>query len=171
MSSRWPSTRGGCTTNVKLLQLYRFTRKRQGVFSRCGSRVRQISAELLTYFTEIKTLLPFFLDIPLFDKKGLSLEREALLGVPISQRNMSATQPLDFRTARLRLVERINHLVHSGQLTERRLARLTGVSQPHIHNILKGIRTLTPDVADLVLEHLDLDLLDLFERERIDSHP
>ncbi|HZT31991.1 MAG TPA: helix-turn-helix domain-containing protein [Bryobacteraceae bacterium] len=84
---------------------------------------------------------------------------------------MSATQPLDFRTARLRLVERINHLVHSGQLTERRLARLTGVSQPHIHNILKGIRTLTPDVADLVLEHLDLDLLDLFERERIDSHP
>src|SRR5579885_3347408 len=153
MSSRWPSTRGGCTTNVKLLQLYRFTRKRQGVFSRCGSRVRQISAELLTYFTEIKTLLPFFLDIPLFDKKGLSLEREALLGVPISQRNMSATQPLDFRTDR------------------RRLARLTGVSQPHIHNILKGIRTLTPDVADLVLEHLDLDLLDLFERERIDSHP
>jgi len=26
--------------------------------------------------------------------------------------------------------------VHSGDLTERGLARLTGISQPHIHNVL-----------------------------------
>ena len=28
--------------------------------------------------------------------------------------------------------------VRNGELTERGLARLVGVSQPHIHNVLKG---------------------------------
>jgi len=32
------------------------------------------------------------------------------------------------------------------------MARATGVSQPHLHNILKGIRALPPELADQLLE-------------------
>ena len=41
------------------------------------------------------------------------------------------------------------------------LARITGISQPHIHNVLKGKRLLSPEKADEVLRQLQIDLLDL----------
>ena len=41
-----------------------------------------------------------------------------------------------------RLVLRLRDMVRNGELTERALARTTGVSQPHIHNVLKGKREL-----------------------------
>jgi transcriptional regulator with XRE-family HTH domain len=43
-------------------------------------------------------------------------------------------------------------------LSERRLAAITGISQPHIHNVLKGKRILSPSAADQILRCLDLDL-------------
>jgi hypothetical protein len=46
-------------------------------------------------------------------------------------------------------------------MTERGLARMTGVSQPHIHNVLKGVRILTPEIADAILRALQLSVLDL----------
>ena len=60
----------------------------------------------------------------------------------------------------------VNHLrerVRSGELTERGLARLTGVSQPHIHNVLKGYRVFSVGTADVILFHLKLDVMDLLE--------
>jgi hypothetical protein len=60
--------------------------------------------------------------------------------------------------------------VRNGELTERGLARLVGVSQPHIHNVLKGVRALSPELSDQILRHLRLSLLDLIERERIEAH-
>ena len=60
--------------------------------------------------------------------------------------------------------------VRNGELTERGLARLVGVSQPHIHNVLKGVRALSPDLSDQILQHLRISLLDLIERERIEAH-
>lgn len=51
--------------------------------------------------------------------------------------------------------------VRAGELTERSLARLTGISQPHLHNVLKGARSLSWDSADQILEHLNLSLSDL----------
>jgi transcriptional regulator with XRE-family HTH domain len=60
--------------------------------------------------------------------------------------------------------------VRNGELTERGLARLVGVSQPHIHNVLKGARALSPELSDQILQHLRLSLLDLIERERIEAH-
>ena len=41
------------------------------------------------------------------------------------------------------------------------MARSTGVSQPHLHNILKGIRSLPPDLADQLLVLAGLSLPNL----------
>lgn len=65
-----------------------------------------------------------------------------------------------------RLLHEVALLIANGHLTERRLARLTGISQPHIHHILNGKRRITPQVADLILEALGLDARRLVEEER-----
>ena len=54
--------------------------------------------------------------------------------------------------------------VRNGETTERGLAKLTGVSQPHMHNVLKGQRLLSGELADLILQRLHLSALDLMER-------
>jgi antitoxin component HigA of HigAB toxin-antitoxin module len=51
-------------------------------------------------------------------------------------------------------IQPICHLrkrIHSGELTERSLARITGISQPHMHNVLKGKRLLSLEKADRIL--------------------
>jgi transcriptional regulator with XRE-family HTH domain len=58
------------------------------------------------------------------------------------------------------LVER----VRNGELTERGLARRIGISQAHMHNVLKGVRILTPEVADLILRELRMSVEDLVAR-------
>ncbi|MGD0497729.1 MAG: helix-turn-helix transcriptional regulator [Bryobacteraceae bacterium] len=68
---------------------------------------------------------------------------------------------MNFRRFHDRLRANLRQRVRSGEITERGLARLTGVSQPHIHNVLKGKRLLSPEMADRVLDHLRMDLLDL----------
>jgi transcriptional regulator with XRE-family HTH domain len=69
-----------------------------------------------------------------------------------------------------RMLATIRERVRRGELTERGLARLTGVSQPHIHNVLKGKRDLSRDTADAILSALGMDLLDLLDPQR-PSHP
>jgi transcriptional regulator with XRE-family HTH domain len=61
------------------------------------------------------------------------------------------------------LLEELRQRVRSGAATERGLARLSGVSQPHLHNVLKGKRKLSLRKADGVLHHLQIDLLQLIE--------
>jgi plasmid maintenance system antidote protein VapI len=68
---------------------------------------------------------------------------------------------MTFAELRMRLIEIIRERVRNGELTERRLARLSGISQPHMHHILKGLRPLTPEVADALLRPLDLTVYDL----------
>jgi hypothetical protein len=46
--------------------------------------------------------------------------------------------------------------VHSGEVSERRLARLSTISQPHLHNVFKGIRTLSPEAADRLMRAMDI---------------
>jgi plasmid maintenance system antidote protein VapI len=70
---------------------------------------------------------------------------------------------MNFRDLQDRLTARLRERVHSGDVTERGLARITQVSQPHIHNVLKGKRFLSTDMADQVLQHLKIDVLDLIE--------
>ncbi|MGH9663617.1 MAG: hypothetical protein ACRD9L_04240 [Bryobacteraceae bacterium] len=77
---------------------------------------------------------------------------------------------MDFELLRRRLVERLRAQVRNGETTERALARLTGISQPHMHNIIKGIRTLTPEMGDQVLKCLRWSLLDLLDPEELLGH-
>lgn len=70
-----------------------------------------------------------------------------------------------FETLQERLLDCIKWRVHNGELTERRLAGLVGISQPHMHNILKGVRSLSPGTADRILKTLEMSVLDLFVTE------
>jgi hypothetical protein len=72
---------------------------------------------------------------------------------------------MDFALLQERLVALIRERVRSGEVTERGLATLAGVSQPHVHNVLKGARRLSTDMADHLLRRLRIDLLDLIEEE------
>ena len=74
---------------------------------------------------------------------------------------------MNFGELQRRFLSHLRSRVRSGELTERGLARLTGISQPHIHNVLKGRRALSPDFADTILSRLELDLVDLFEPDEL----
>jgi hypothetical protein len=65
------------------------------------------------------------------------------------------------------LLQELRQRVRSGAATERGLARLSGISQPHLHNVLKGKRKLSLSKADGVLHHLQIDLLQLIESEEL----
>jgi hypothetical protein len=43
----------------------------------------------------------------------------------------------------------------------RSLARITGISQPHLHPLLSGSKALSLEKANQILRHLHLDLVDL----------
>jgi hypothetical protein len=84
---------------------------------------------------------------------------------PISQRNRPLA--MNFQELHHRLIGHLRDRVRSGELSERGLARLTGVSQPHIHNVLKGKRTFSNEISDVVLFFLKLDLLDLIDPDEL----
>ena len=57
----------------------------------------------------------------------------------------------------------IRRRVLNGELTERGLARMSGLSQPHVHHVLKGARSLSVASTDRILRSLGLSVLDLVE--------
>lgn len=61
------------------------------------------------------------------------------------------------------LLELLRTRMRNGEMTERSLARQLGVSQPHIHNVIKGARAMSPDLLDRLLQHLHLSVLDLVD--------
>jgi AraC-like DNA-binding protein len=69
--------------------------------------------------------------------------------------------PLTFEDLLARLLGEIEKRIRNGSLTERGLARLTNMSQPHVHHILKGKRGITPKVADRFLRVMGMDASDL----------
>jgi transcriptional regulator with XRE-family HTH domain len=70
-----------------------------------------------------------------------------------------------------RLRKKLQTQVRNGELTERGLARRLGLSQPHMHNILKGVRQFRPEVADRVLKEQGLSIADLLSDEEIPRRP
>jgi transcriptional regulator with XRE-family HTH domain len=70
---------------------------------------------------------------------------------------------MNFWELERRMLARVRDRVRRGDLTERGLARLVGVSQPHIHNVLKGKRDLSREAADAILSALNMDLAELME--------
>lgn len=70
---------------------------------------------------------------------------------------------VDFRELQFRLIRHLQERIRSGEISERRLALAVDVSQPHLHNVLKGKHTFSVPTADKILRHLRLDLLDLID--------
>jgi hypothetical protein len=76
---------------------------------------------------------------------------------------------LCFAELQTRLIAMLRNKVRSGETTERGLARLVGISQPHIHNVLKGKKLLSLELSDNILRILHLDLLDFVEPAEIEE--
>jgi transcriptional regulator with XRE-family HTH domain len=74
---------------------------------------------------------------------------------------------MTFHDLQQRLLDELRQRVHSGAATERSLARLSGISQPHLHNVLKGKRILSVERADEVLRRLQIDVLHLIDTEEL----
>jgi antitoxin component HigA of HigAB toxin-antitoxin module len=62
-----------------------------------------------------------------------------------------------------RFVALLRKRVRNGELTERGLARMVGISQPHMHNVLHGKRTFSLETTDDMMRQLRVDVLDLIE--------
>jgi len=77
---------------------------------------------------------------------------------------------LTFQDAQFKLLAYVRSQIHNGELTERGFARLIGISQPHVHNVLKGVRNLSPNIFDLALKYLHLSLLDLVPSSELEAH-
>ena len=74
---------------------------------------------------------------------------------------------MTFHELQQRLLDEIRQRVRSGAATERGIARISGISQPHLHNVLKGKRLLSMDKADEVLRSLEIDILRLIHPEEL----
>jgi len=72
---------------------------------------------------------------------------------------------MNFRDLEGRFLEHLRRRIRSGEMTERQLARLSGISQPHVHNVLKGKRAMSTELADTILHVLRLDLMEIIEAE------
>ena len=69
-----------------------------------------------------------------------------------------------------RLVLRMRRHVQNGDFTERGFARSLGISQVHIHNVLKGARSLSINLNDLVLKRLGLTIFDICTPDELRRH-
>lgn len=74
---------------------------------------------------------------------------------------LSVLEPITFARLQTRLLGEVRARLSNGEFTERGLARTIGISQPHIHNVLKGCRNLSVEIADSILQGVGLSLTDL----------
>jgi hypothetical protein len=74
---------------------------------------------------------------------------------------------IDFDELIERLKGYIRLKIDSGEYTERSLARVLRVSQPHLHNMLKGVRRMNLEFADQVMAKFQIGIFDLISDEEI----
>ncbi len=74
---------------------------------------------------------------------------------------------IGFEALRGRLILHIKRRIQNGEVTERALALSAGISQPHLHNMLKGARSLTTGMGDQLLTRLGLSVLELVEPDEL----
>lgn len=68
-----------------------------------------------------------------------------------------------------RLIVLCRAKIQNGEQTERSLARLLKFSQPHIHNVLKGLRQPSAALCDAILVALNLTMDDLLQGRSADG--
>ena len=65
------------------------------------------------------------------------------------------------------LIDRLRVLIkarlNNGDYTERSLARALQVSQPHLHNMLKGIRRMSLEFSDQAMKEFRISVKDLMQ--------
>ncbi len=74
------------------------------------------------------------------------------------QLEIGRMQGLGFGELLRRLGQTTRERIRSGEFSERGLAKIAGISQSHLHNVLKGARSLTPQLADQLLKALGLSI-------------
>lgn len=79
----------------------------------------------------------------------------------------SAVRAAGFQELGGRLLDQLRGRIGRGELSGRSLARLLRCSQPHVHNVLHGRRSLTPEFADRLLRVLGIPLLSLLTQEEL----
>lgn len=77
---------------------------------------------------------------------------------------------MTFEDAQHSLLAQVRDRIRNGELTERGFARLIGISQPHAHNVLKGVRKLSPQIFDSILKQFHLSILDLVSMEELQEY-
>lgn len=77
---------------------------------------------------------------------------------------------LNFEDLSLRLIANIRLRINRGDYTERALARALRISQPHLHNVLKGARKLHVQFASALMIKFSITILDLITDEEIWGH-
>lgn len=75
-----------------------------------------------------------------------------------------------FGVLQTRLIRFVINRISNGDFSERGLARMLRVSQPQIHNVLKGVRKLTPELADRILLCFGMSALDLMDSSELNAH-
>jgi transcriptional regulator with XRE-family HTH domain len=78
---------------------------------------------------------------------------------------------IDFEWLQRKLVETLCARVDRGEWTERGMARACGMSQPHLHNVLKGLRYFSIEMADRVMRALKISVVDLYSTEISPANP
>jgi hypothetical protein len=77
--------------------------------------------------------------------------------------SFSGQGKITFGVLQTRLIRCVNARIQNGDFTERGLARVLGISQPQIHNVLKGARKLKSELADRLISKLEINLLELLD--------
>lgn len=80
-------------------------------------------------------------------------------------------EPVTFAILQAVLIALLKTRINNGHFTERGLARILGISQPQLHNVMKGKRRLQTELADRILDKFGLSVLDLIDALNFYRHP
>jgi hypothetical protein len=69
-----------------------------------------------------------------------------------------------FQELQTKLIDLARQRVRAGQVTERGLAKMCDISQPHMHNVLKHIRSFSNESADRLMRAMEIRVSDLLWR-------
>lgn len=87
----------------------------------------------------------------------------------ISRSNRRLLHSMLFSILQQRLLDELGRRIRAGEFTESGLARRLGASQPHIHNALKGVRSLSIALTDDIMLELNIPLSELLTRSEIED--
>jgi transcriptional regulator with XRE-family HTH domain len=83
----------------------------------------------------------------------------------------SSGSGITFHLLQGRLLAFVNARIRNGEFSERSLAHRLGVSQPQLHNVLKGERKLHVDLADALLAKFQISVVDLLQSSETGQMP